>query len=275
MRAIASVFLLIFAPSYLHQSGAFTTIQGISSSRLFKSRLQSSVIEELTIEESAVEDDDIVEKMQTRRTVPVVNTAGMNISASNFFGKQVLSTAECKRELIGLLRDEIEIEAEFLAYRLEYLTKYLEYKYIPIQTTPFLNFALSGEWAMLYSNILTPRADETLEFKICQEIKPNEDDGSHRGTLNNIIKWKLNRVDDQSSGDLVVNCQYLFNTKGDLDVALVEHILMPTNESPKDVEDLIMSIQRSVPFESFDPNDIRIQNTVSTSSKHQPYSVVV
>ena len=60
----------------------------------------------------------------------------------------------------------------------------------------------------------------------------------------------------------MVKCEYLFNTKGDLDVTLVEHVLIPKNESPKDIEDLIMSIQRSIPFESFDPDNIRMQNTV-------------
>jgi hypothetical protein len=37
-------------------------------------------------------------------------------------------------------------------------------------------------------------------------------------------------------GDLIVKCSYKFNTKGDLDVSLIEHLLKPKNESPKDVE---------------------------------------
>jgi hypothetical protein len=110
---------------------------------------------------------------------------------------------------------------------------------------------------------LTPRADKTLTYEISQEIISTEAEGSTTGILNNIINWSLNRTDDQSSGDLVVNCGYVFNTKGDLDVTLIEHLLMPKGESPKDVEDLIMSVQRSVPFESFDPNETLVHNTVS------------
>ena len=253
-----NIQVLLVTLTHLCQSAAFLNLH-----RRILSASDRQPLGSLVIDEVPVQDDDTIEQFVTRRTVPVANTAGMNISAANFFGRQVLSTVECKAELIGLLTDSIEIEEEFLDYRVEYLTKYLEYKYIPIQTTPFLNFALSGEWAMLYSNILTPRADETLQFKILQEVLPNEIFGSPGGVLNNVINWKLNRADDQSSGNLVVKCEYLFNTKGDLQVTLNEHILMPEDESPKDVEDLIMSIQRSVPFESFDPNDIRIQNTVS------------
>ena len=261
MSVVPKFLLFLALLANFHQTSSFKIIQARTCVKFLRAALQLSAAGSMVVENEGA--TEILDVLEMRRTVPVVNTAGMNISASNYFGKQVLSTAECKRELIGLLTNAIEIEEEFLDYRVEYLTKYLEYKYIPIQTTPFLNFALSGEWAMLYSNILTPRADDTLQFKIFQEINPNDETGSSSGVINNIINWKLDRSDDQSSGDLVVNCKYLFNTKGDLDVTLVEHLLMPKDESPKDVEDLILSIQRSVPFESFDPNDIRVKNTVS------------
>jgi hypothetical protein len=39
-----------------------------------------------------------------------------------------------------------------------------------------------------------------------------------------------------TDGDLIVKCSYRFNTKGDLDVSLIEHLLKPKDESPKDVE---------------------------------------
>ena len=258
MKFAGGIQLLLVTLAHLCQSTALLNLHQQLRRKECRQPLRSSVIDELTVQN----EEDIIGQFASRRTVPVANTAGMNITAANFFGRQVLSTAECKTELIGLLTNRIEIEKEFMDYRVEYLTKYLEYKYIPIQTTPFLNFALTGEWDMLYSNILTPRADESLEFEISQEIVPNEIFGSPGGVLNNVINWKLNRADDQSSGNLMVKCEYLFNTKGDLDVTLVEHVLIPKNESPKDIEDLIMSIQRSIPFESFDPDNIRMQNTV-------------
>lgn len=246
-------FLIAF---YFPKSLALTRLRGRNLLKFRGLRLKSTLLENILVE------DVEVSTALPRRTIPVVNTAGLNISAANFFGRQVFSVDECRLELVGLLRGEIEIEEEFLHYRVEYLTKYLEYKYIPIQTIPFLNFALSGEWDILYSNAITPRADDCFSYKTSQEISGNESEGGNGGVLNNVIRWKLNRPDEQCSGDLVVSCQYQLNTKGDLDITLVEHLLIPQGDAPRDVEDLIMSVQKSVPFESFDPNDIRMQNTV-------------
>lgn len=250
------IFVLLLGACSI-QSIALKKFHASAYRRAHGPLLRSSVIDDVLVKE-----DDTVTSFLPRRTIPIVNTASMNISAANFFGKQVLSTTECKKELIGLLTKKIEIEEEFLDYRIEYLTKYLEYKYVPIQTIPFLNFALSGNWDMLYSNALVTRADKSLDWKISQEIISDEGEGS-TGILNNIVKWKLISTDSSYLGNLVVNCKYLFNTKGDLDVALQEHLLMPNGNAPPDVEELIMSIQRSIPFESFDPDDIRIKNTVS------------
>lgn len=259
-RYVYVIFFLLCGVQYV-KSIALKKFYGSSCRKAHSSILRSSVIDDVVVEEG-----DTITSFLPRRTIPIVNTAGMNISAANFFGRQVLSTIECKRELIGLLTKAIEIEEEFLDYRVEYLTKYLEYKYVPIQTIPFLNFALSGHWDMLYSNALVTRADKTLAYKISQEIIADDGEGSASGTLNNIVKWELESTDCNYSGNLVVECKYLFNSKGDLDVTLLEHLLMPNGEAPKDVEELIMSIQRSIPFESFDPDDIRIKNTVSLSS---------
>jgi hypothetical protein len=265
-HGFTSMLLLLVLHVQFDQSIAFNYLHNRARRTTYECEGLQSALIDLDLEiEFTVKDIDVIEPQVIRRTVPIVNTAGMNISASNFFGKQVLSIKECKSELTGLLSNTIEIEEEFLNYRIEYLTKYLEYKYIPIQTIPFLNFALTGEWAMLYSNTLRPREDPTLAYEIFQEITPNPEERSTEGTINNIINWKLNRIDDQSCGDLVVNCNYKFNTKGDLDLTLIDHLLMPKAESPKDVEDLIMTIQRSVPFESFDPDGILAHITVSQS----------
>mmetsp|Transcript_21486 Transcript_21486/g.20767 ORF Transcript_21486/g.20767 Transcript_21486/m.20767 type:complete len:285 (-) Transcript_21486:127-981(-) len=249
-RCVASILVL------LHNSIGFNINYGVHRYNVL-SQLRSSLLES---EDIMV--NDLGEIPGRRKTAAIKNTVGMNISASNFFGNQCFSIKEAKKELIGLLLKEIEIEEEFLDYRVEYLTKYLEYKYIPIQTIPFLNFALSGTWSMLYSNILRSRADNTLLYKISQEINPSDTEGGgDGGTVDNIIGWELDRPDDKAYGDLIVKCSYRFNTKGDLDVSLIEHLLKPKDESPKDVEDLIMSIQKSIPFESFDPDEILVHNT--------------
>lgn len=262
MKITANIIFVLLCGVCSVQSISLKKFPTNSCRKAHGSLLRSSVIDDVIVKE-----EDAITSFLPRRTIPIVNTASMNISAANFFGRQVLSTAECKRELIGLLSKTIEIEEEFLDYRVEYLTKYLEYKYIPIQTIPFLNFALSGNWDMLYSNALVTRADKTLDYTISQEIIADEGEGSATGILNNIVKWELKSTDCSYLGDLVVNCKYLFNTKGDLDVSLQEHLLMPNGNAPQDVEELIMSIQRSIPFESFDPDDIRIKNTVGRNSE--------
>jgi hypothetical protein len=196
--------------------------------------------------------------------VPVVNTANMEISVSNPFGPPVLSLTECQKELLSLLRQETTLENEsFYHCRVEYLTKVLEQSYIPAQTLPFLQLILAGEWEQMYSNVLTPRADETLEVDMYQEIIPSPD-GSTGGELRNRIGWQLHRPDDTSRGDLVVQCGYQINTKGEMDVSLTEHFLLPVGEMPKDPEGLVMSMQRSVPFEVFDPDLVLIKNTYIT-----------
>jgi hypothetical protein len=52
----------------------------------------------------------------------------------------------------------------------------------------------------------------------------------------------------RTSVNLIVNCKYQVTTKGDL-VSLGGHVLTPIESMPSNVEDLIMSMQRSVPFE--------------------------
>ena len=197
--------------------------------------------------------------------VPIFNTANLEISMSNPFGPAVLSLSECRKELLAILRKEIVMKEEsFYHARVEYLTKVLEGTFTPAQTIPFLQLILSGDWYLAYSNVLIPRADPTLEVKVQQEIQPlgmGEDKETGHGELRNRIFWKLNRPNDQTFGDFVAECQYQITTKGDLDVTLKEHFLLPNDDVPKDPEDLIMSLQRSVPFESFDPDQILIKNT--------------
>lgn len=197
--------------------------------------------------------------------VPTINTANLDISMSNPFGPAVLSVSECRKELLSILRKEIVMdEQQFYHARVEYLTKVLEGTFVPAQTIPFLQLILAGDWYLAYSNVLIPRADPTLEVSVQQEIQPlgmGGDNEAGHGEIRNRIMWKLNRPNDQTFGDFVAECQYQITTKGDLDVTLKEHFLLPNDEIPQDPEDLVMSLQRSVPFEAFDPDQILIKNT--------------
>ena len=217
----------------------------------------------IPIEEIGDDDDD--ENSEQKGFVPTFNTANLDISMSNPFGPAVLSLSECRKELLAILRKETVMENEsFFHARVEYLTKVLEGTFTPAQTIPFLQLILSGDWYLAYSNVLIPRADPTLEVSVHQEIQPLGMGGDKEpgdGEIRNRIFWKLNRPDDQTFGDFVAECRYQITTKGDLDVTLTEHFLLPNDDVPKDPEDLIMSLQRSVPFEAFDPDQILIRNT--------------
>lgn len=215
------------------------------------------------VDEIAVAADDIAATLKLKTQMSSTNSGESNANAAQSFGPQILSVADCKKELLRVISNQKPIEGDYRHNRIEYLTKYLEQKYIPIQTIPFLNYVLSGRWDVVYSNVLIRGADNTFNYRISQEISANESEGSLDGVIKNLIKWDLQRTDEVCSGDLVVNSKYELNTKGDLNVALLEHLLMPDGDAPKNVEELIMTVQRSIPFEFFDPDGVLIQNTVS------------
>ena len=215
------------------------------------------------VDEIALAADDVEASLLLKTKTPTRKSGDTDANAAQSFGPQILSVADCKKELLRVIANQKPIEGDYRRNRIEYLTKYLELNYTPIQTVPFLNYVLSGRWDVIYSNVLIRGADSAFHYKICQEITANELEGKFDGSMKNIIKWDLQRADEVCSGDLVVNSKYELNTKGDLNVALLEHLLMPNGDAPKDVEDLIMTVQRSIPFEFFDPDGVLIQNTVS------------
>jgi len=145
--------------------------------------------------------------------------------------------------------------------QIEMIVKGLESQYMsmPIQTSQFLNFAISGKWKMIYSSFPTPKADNTIIYNIDQIIKPIE---GIDGELENIINWNLNREDDDAYGKLIVTCTYKMTSKGGLEIILKDHTLN-VEKIPKNVQELLTTMQRTVPFEFFDPNDYTAITTVS------------
>lgn len=89
-------------------------------------------------------------------------------------------------------------------------------------------------------------------WSIHQEIVP--DVSTSRGDIKNIVSWSYNTNDDSGSGKLVVASSYSVTPKGQLHIRLKEHLLLP-DEMPSDPESLIMQLQRSIPFDFFDPDD--------------------
>ena len=198
-----------------------------------------------------------------RRVVGVFNTGALNISSSNPFGAPCSSVQQAKDELISVVLSSMSPTpsplSEFERFRIDYLVKYLEATHVPIQTGQFLSLALGGEWSLAYSNALLPRADPSLITSVTQEIAPAANN-SH-GHLVNKISWRLDRATgDAGSGVLEVRCDYAVSTKGALNVALQEHVLS-IEQLPLDAEEVIMTMQRCVPFQTFDPDGAAMQTT--------------
>jgi hypothetical protein len=239
-------------------------------------RRQSSTTD-VGVEE--LEDADTVSSaIKLGKTIAVFHPAELNISHTNPFGEEVRSLGDAAAELKHLVTDRrVELAgSDFLKCRIEYLVKVLKQNYVPSFTVEFMNLAMSGDWSHQYSNVLLRRADASLNYRIVQRIIPEdskigESDGksSERiletnnnaiGKVINEVKWNVVDNHDQVNiGELSVHSNYTINSKGSLGLSLQEHI-MNVEKLTLDPTDLVMAIQRSIPFQFFDPTDSMTQN---------------
>ena len=198
-----------------------------------------------------VEPQGIKEEQPERpKYVAVFQTGALNISATNPFGAPVESLTAARDELLSIV-GSLEGLTEFERFRVDYLVKYLEATHVPIHTAQFLSLALGGSWRLAYSNAILSRADPSLRHNITQHISPA---GNYTyGELSNRVTWQLDRPDDQGCGQLEVRCKYALDPKGGLSVTLDEHVLS-VDRLPLDAEEVVMTMQRSIPFEFFDPD---------------------
>ena len=98
---------------------------------------------------------------ETRKVVRVLDTdpfrTGSPIDVNSPFGNRATSVASAKNEIIDIA--ETGITEPQHAYRIDYLVKYLESKYVPIHTPDFYSLTHRGEWRLLYSNVLTKSSE--------------------------------------------------------------------------------------------------------------------
>jgi hypothetical protein len=115
---------------------------------------------------------------------------------------------------------------------------------------------LQGEWIKAYSNVLLSRSSDELNVQITQNIQSNRDD-THYGIMIDTVHYKYTPIADSTcfQGKFQIHSNYSFNSKGELQLSLNEHVLLPDNSIPEDVEAFLMALQRNVPLETFDPND--------------------
>jgi len=181
----------------------------------------------------------------------------LNITATNPFGAPAASLKEARDEIMSIVETS-EPLSEFERFRLDYLVKYLEATHVPIHTGPFLSLAIGGTWICKYTNALLPRADPTLSTVVTQNIIPASN--HTHGILTNRVAWNVERPDDTASGVLEIHCKYTVNSKGGLILSLDEHVLS-INKLPLDPEEIVMTMQRTIPFEFFDPDGAVLRTT--------------
>jgi len=184
------------------------------------------------------------------KVLPTFNIP-FEISPTKPYGSMIKSLPAARDELIGLLDAGVVDPPDH--FRVDYLLQCLETSYTPIQTTSFFNFATEGSWELLYSNTLTPRASTSLEFTVSQAISSS----GAKGNFENTVHWKFLETANHRgcTGDLMVKGSFHLNSQGNMVVQLDEHVLSPVGPVPDNVEELVMTLQRSVPFESFDPDE--------------------
>lgn len=253
----------------------------------FASSVQTSITA-ATVEDSL----PITKQVYYNPTYPM--RARVNISLETPFGEPILSKTSAKNELLSLLSSTDRVTADQnncytaggspaldcrdaldLHLRIEYLCQALHDKYIPIQTIPFLDFVHRGQWKKLYSNVVLPPIathpvmtanQASLSLNLTQEIMG---DAVGTGTVVEHAHFRYSYVQSNDndaisttndevvfSGDLQIWSTYSYNSKGQMETVLKEHIIVPTSDFVPidDMETFISLLQRALPFETFDPN---------------------
>jgi hypothetical protein len=224
-----------------------------------------------------VETDTVASAIKLGKTIAVFNPVERNISVTNPFGEEVRSVGAAASELKHLVTDRRKelLESDFLKCRIDYLVKVLKHTYVPSFTVEFMNLAMSGDWSHQYSNAVLRRRDASLNYRIVQKIIPEnskiDEEGDSDGRLEetnnravgkivNEVRWDvLDNQDKLNMGELSVKANYSINSRGALALSLNDHV-MSVEKLTLEPTDLIMAIQRSVPFQFFDPTDSMVQN---------------
>lgn len=228
--------------------------------------------------EEVEEADTVSSAIKMGKTIAIFHPAELNISHSNPFGEEVRSLDDAAAELKHLVVDRRKelADSDFLKCRIEYLVKVLKQKYVPSFTVEFMNLAMSGDWSHQYSNVLLRRADASLNYRIVQKIVPEDSKigegdgkGAERlletnnraiGKVINQVRWSVVDNQDQLNiGELAVHANYTINSKGSLGLCLQDHV-MNVEKLTLDPTELVMAIQKSIPFQFFDPTNSMTQN---------------
>lgn len=128
----------------------------------------------------------------------------------------------------------------------------LERTYTPIQTIGFLNLGIAAEWRFLYSTATT-RFEPRLRLGQIKQTISVDSQKPQQGNLTNTITWHLIEEGD-CSGTFEINCQYMVDRKGDLQISQIENSIAPLKGWPANPTELVAMLQRMVPREIWEPD---------------------
>ncbi|RYG64626.1 hypothetical protein EON64_13590 [archaeon] len=186
--------------------------------------------------------------------VPLVTGFYSEISVENPVGPVVRSLCVARDELLHLIKADVALSVQ-QHMRIEYLSKVLEKCHIPIQTVPFYNLATQGCWRQVYSNVLLRKPVPQMRCNLTQTILPAEA-ASLSGSLVNSVFYSYDVPGVQVyTGKLDVQCEYACNSRGEVQVTLQGHVMLADDHVPEDTEGFLLDLQRSVPYDTFDPSN--------------------
>jgi hypothetical protein len=171
-----------------------------------------------------------------------------------------MDTEQVKEKLLDLLPRMTGTPEE--SRLVEAYVNTLEERYTPVQTLDFLNFAMCGEWQLLFSTNFAggPRPNFRLR-ELFQRVEAD----NLEGIVTNEATWDL--AEDgptfESTGTFSVKCSYQINQGSRMVMELEDHVLSPARGSklPQDVPALVGLLHRIMPKELFDPNDHAMDTT--------------
>ena len=174
---------------------------------------------------------------------------------------ETMDTVQIKQKLLELLPRMTGTEEEFKI--VESYVNTLEERYVPVQTLEFLNFAMTGDWQLLFSTNLS--GGLRRNFRLRELFQRIEAKGL-KGTITNEATWDLAEHTSSifdATGTFSVQCTYKINQGARMITDLQEHILQPSRGSkiPQDIPSLVGLLHRAMPKELFDPSEHAMDTT--------------
>lgn len=203
---------------------------------------------------SSVEQESNAQKTSGPSTSPSSSTTN-NI--------QQLSAQQVKEQLLELVPSMTGQPEELR--QVEEFVNTLEALYQPAQTLPFLNFAMQGDWQLLFSTNFIARSMSPRTFRL-RELYQRAECNGLEGVLTTEATWDLARNSDaifDASGTFSVTSPYKINQGARMVIDAPDHVLRlaPGSSVPAVAEKLVGYLMRSMPKELFDPSEHGVDPT--------------